>query len=188
MFADCPYLLIATFEGATEIASRTFYGCKHIIYLDIQNVKYIGANTFENCNVVAIDARSMISTKSLPNDSGIILSNEFVESEMTATNLTVYGTPGTYIERYSNYKGYTFVGIPVILQNVPEYITEDSEMVSINVIGFDLTYQWYWNGKKSTEGGTPIKGANGKSYIFTQDDTAPFITAKSPITIPTETL
>ena len=174
MFADCPYLLIATFEGATEIASRTFYGCKNIIYLDIQNVKYIGANTFENCNAVAIDARSMISTKSLPNDSGIILSNEFVESEMTAENLTVYGTPGTYIERYSNYKGYTFVGIPVILQNVPEYVTEDSEMVSINVIGFDLTYQWYWNGKKSTEGGTPIKGANGRSYIFTHEDTAPY--------------
>lgn len=174
MFADCPYLLIATFEGATEIASRTFYGCKYIIYLDIQNVKYIGANTFENCVIMVVNARNLISTKSLPNDSGIILSNEFVESEVTATNLTVYGTPGTYIERYSKYKGYTFIGIPFILTNVPEQITEESEIVTIDVIGFNTTYQWYWNTKKSTEGGTPIKDADGYTYIFTSEDTAPY--------------
>ncbi len=174
MFADCPNLVIATFESATEIASKTFYGCKNLIYVDIRNVKYIGSNVFENCNITAVDARSLISTKSLPNNSGIILSNEFVESEVTAQNLTVYGTPGTYIERYCAYKGYSFIGIPFILNDLPEYITENSEMVTISAIGFDLTYQWYWNGKKSTQGGTPIKDANGKSYIFTQDDTAPY--------------
>lgn len=174
MFADCPYLVIISLDEVTEIASRTFYGCKNIIYLNIQSVKYIGANTFENCVIMAVDARNLISTKSLPNDSGIILSNEFVESEVTATNLTVYGTPGTYIERYSKYKGYTFIGIPFILTNVPELITEESEIVTIDVIGFDTTYQWYWNTKKSTEGGIPIKDANGYTYIFTSEDTAPY--------------
>ncbi len=174
MFADCPNLLIATFESATEIASRTFYGCKRLIYVDIRSVEYIGANTFENCKSIAIDARSLISTKSLPSDSGIILSNQFVESEVIAENLTVYGTPDTYIERYCNYKGYTFVGIPFILTNLPDYITENSEMVTVRAIGFGLTYQWYWNSKKSTQGGTPIKDANSQSYIFTENDTAPF--------------
>ncbi len=174
MFADCPSLLIVTFESATEIASKTFYGCKNLIYVDIRNVKYIGSNVFDNCKITAVDARNLISTKSLPDSSGIILSNEFVESEVTAKNLTVYGTPGTYIERYCAYKGYSFIGIPFILTDLPEYITENSEMVTISAIGFDLTYQWYWNGKKSTQGGTPIKDANGKSYIFTQDDTAPY--------------
>lgn len=174
MFADCPQLIIATFENATEIASRTFYGCKNLIYVDIRSVEYIGANVFDNCKVTAVDARKLISTKSLPNDSGIILSNEFVESEVTAENLTVYGTPNTYIERYCKYKGYTFIGIPFILSETPEYITENSEMVTVRAIGFDLTYQWYWNSKKSTVGGTPIKNANGQSYIFTENDTAPF--------------
>lgn len=174
MFADCPHLLIASFETATEIASRTFLGCKHLIFVDIRNVKYIGSNTFENCKITAVDARKLISTKSLPDDSGIILSNEFVESEVTASNLTVYGTPNTYIERYCKYKGYSFVGIPFILNDLPDYITENSEMVTVRAIGFDLTYQWYWNSKKSTVGGTPIKNANSQSYIFTQADTAPF--------------
>lgn len=174
MFADCPSLIIATFESATSIASKTFYGCRNLIFVDIRSVQYIGANTFENCKITAIDARSLISTKSLPNDSGIILSNRFVESEMTAENLTVYGTPDTYIERYCQYKGYTFVAIPFILTDLPDYITENSEMVTVRAIGFDLTYQWYWNGKKSTQGGTPIKDATSQSYIFTDADTAPF--------------
>ncbi len=174
MFTDCAKLMIVTLESATEIASRTFYGCNNLIFVDIRSVKYLGANVFDNCKITAVDARSLISTKSWPNNSGIILSNEFVESEMTAENLTVYGTPNTYIERYCKYKGYSFIGIPFILNEIPDYITENSETVTINVIGFDLTYQWYWNNKKSTKGGTPIKNANGKSYIFTPDDTAPY--------------
>jgi hypothetical protein len=47
-------------------------------------------------------------------------------------------------------------------------------MITVEAIGFDLEYQWYWNNKNSTVGGTPINGATDKSYTFTQDDTAPF--------------
>jgi hypothetical protein len=45
-------------------------------------------------------------------------------------------------------------------------------------IGFDLEYQWYWNSKKSTDGGTPISGATENAYTFTDSDTAPFYYCK----------
>ncbi len=174
MFTGCPKIEYVYLNGATELQSNTFYNCKSVYYVDLRNIRYVNEYVFNNCKITAVDARSLVSTKSLPSDSGIILSNEFVESQHTAENLIVYGTPGTYIERYCKYKNYTFIGIPLIINDIPDYITENSEMITVNAIGFDLEYQWFWNGKKSTEDGTPIKGATSNSYIFTQEDTAPF--------------
>lgn len=174
MFGNCPKLYMAYLNGAKELGASTFNGCKSMYYLDIRSIEYIKSDAFGSCSITAIDARNLVSTSALPSDSGIILSNEFVEAQGTAENLTVYGTPGTYIERYCKYKGFTFVGVPLIINELPDYITENSEMVTVNAVGFDLEYQWFWNGKNSTEGGTPIDGATENSYIFTQDDTAPF--------------
>lgn len=174
MFTRCPKIEYVYLNGATELQSNTFYNCKSVYYVDLRSIRYVSEYAFNNCRITSVDARSLVSTKSLPSDSGIILSNEFVESQHTAENLIVYGTPGTYIERYCKYKNYNFVGIPLIISDIPDYITENSEMVTVDAIGFDLEYQWFWNGKKSTEGGTPIKGATSSSYIFTPEDTAPF--------------
>lgn len=178
LFANCSKLYVAELSGATELGVNTFNGCKAMYYVDIRNVEYIKTNAFGSCSIMAVDARKLVSTTHLPSDSGIILSNAFVESQNTAENLTVYGTPGTYVERYCEHKGYTFVGIPLIYNEIPEYITENSETVMIFAIGFDLEYQWYWNNKKSTEGGTPISGATENSYTFTQSDTAPYYYCK----------
>ena len=178
MFYNCAKIQVVYLSSATELGLSTFNGCKSIYYIDISGVKYINGDIFGNCSATAINARSLVSSKNLPSNSGIILSNEFVEAQGNAENLIVYGTPGTYVERYSNYKGYTFIGIPLIINDIPDYITENSEMITIEAVGFDLEYQWYWNSKNSTEGGTQIKGANDKSYTFTQNDTAPFYYCK----------
>lgn len=178
LFINCPKLSVAIFSEATELGANTFNGCKAMFYVDIRNVETISNNAFGNCSIMAIDARKLVSTTHLPSDSGIILSNAFVECQNTAENLTVYGTPGTYAERYSNFKGYSFVAIPLIYNEIPEYITENSEMVRIYAIGFDLEYQWYWNSIKSTQGGTPIEGATSDAYTFTYSDTAPYYYCK----------
>ena len=174
MFGNCPMLYMAYLNSAKELGASTFNGCKSMYYLDIRSIEYIKSDAFGSCSITAIDARNLVSTNALPSNSGIILSNEFVEAQGTAENLTVYGTPGTYIERYCKYKGFTFVGVPLIINELPDYVTENSEMVTVNAVGFDLEYQWFWNSKNSTEGGTPIKGATKMAYIFTQDDTAPY--------------
>lgn len=174
MFKTAPDITYIRLNSATDIASSTFRGCHNIYSLNIEKATHINAETFNDCTITFIDARSLVTTDDMPDNSGILLSNNFIESTATATNLTVYGTPGTFVERYSNLKGYNFIGIPLIYKPVPEYVTENSETVYVIAVGFDLTYQWYWNTSKSSENGNAIEGATTMSYTFTDADTAPY--------------
>ncbi len=174
MFYNCPDIATISLPGVETLVINTFNNCKNIYLMDLSGVRYITEDSFRNCKIMFVDLRNLVSTTSMPANSGVMLSNNFIESTATAENLTVYGTPGTYIERYCKYKNYDFVGIPLITNEVPEYITENSEMVTVEAVGFDLEYQWYFNTVNSTEGGTPIEGATEKSYTFTDADNAPF--------------
>ena len=174
MFLHSKNIRIIHLDSVKEIAPGTFGGCNNIFFLDISNIKKAGKNTFSNCKIEFIDARSLETTEDMPDNSGILLSNNFLESSDIAANLIVYGTPGTFVERYANYKGYKFIAIPLIYNEIPDYVTENSETVYINAAGFDLTYQWYSNTVNSTEGGKPIKDAVTSSYTFTEIDTAPY--------------
>ena len=161
-------------NSSTDIDEYTFRGCYDIYYMNLESVKTLKSKSLTYCSAQFIDLRSLVSTDDLPDNSGVMLSNNFIESSDKAENLTVYGTPGTFVERYSVLKGYDFSSIPFIVNEIPEYITENSESVVIKAVGFDLEYQWYWNTKASTENGTPIKGATADTYTFTLEDTAPF--------------
>lgn len=174
MFFNSKNIRSIYLDSATEIAPSTFNGCQNIFFLDIAKIKTIGQHAFNNCKIEFIDARSLETTADMPDNSGILLSNNFIESSDNATNLTVYGTPNTFVERYAKYKGYKFVAIPLIYNELPKYVTENSETVYIHAVGFDLTYQWYKNTVNSTEGGTPIEGATTSSYTFTEADKSPY--------------
>ena len=174
MFFHSKNIRIIQLDSVTEIAPSTFASCNSIFFLDISGIKKIGENAFNNCKIEFIDARSLETSKDLPDNSGILLSNKFIESSDNASNLIVYGTPGTFVERYANHKGYKFISIPLIYNEIPDYVTENSETVYISAAGFDLTYQWYSNTVKSSEGGTPVEGATTSSYTFTEADDAPY--------------
>lgn len=161
-------------NSVTTVAEHTFRGCHDIFFLNLESVTRLEENALAYCTIQFIDARHLETSANMPDNSGILLSNNFIESTDKAENLTVYGTPGTFIERYAKYKGYDFVPIPLIVNAIPEYVTENSETVFIHAVGFDLTYQWYWNTVNSTENGTPIDGATTNSYTFTESDTAPY--------------
>lgn len=174
MFKTSPNISNIFLNSATKIASNTFRGCHNVYLLNLESVQNLDENTFTDCTILFIDARNLITTADMPDNSGILLSNNFIESTDKATNLTVYGTPNTFVERYSKLKGYDFVEIPIIYNTLPEYVTENSEMIYVLAVGFDLTYQWYWNTRPTTENGTPIEGATTMSYTFTDKDTAPY--------------
>ncbi len=161
-------------NSVTTVAENTFRGCHDVFFLNLESVTRLSENALAYCTIRFIDARNLETSADMPDNSGILLSNNFIESTDKAENLTVYGTPDTFVERYAKYKGYAFVPIPVIYNEIPKYVTENSETVFIHAVGFDLTYQWYWNTENSTENGTPIDGATTSSYTFTESDTAPF--------------
>ncbi|MBR3780925.1 MAG: leucine-rich repeat protein [Clostridia bacterium] len=174
MFFNSKNIKSIYLDSVKEIAPSTFNECHSIFFLDISRIESVSANAFNNCTIEFIDARNLQTTADMPDNSGILLSNNFIESSDSAVNLTVYGTPKTFVERYARYKGYGFVPIPLIYNEIPEFITENSETIYIRAVGFDLTYQWYSNTAESTEGGTPIKGATTSSYTFTEADKAPY--------------
>lgn len=174
MFYHSPSIRNIYLNSVSEIAPSTFARCQNIFFLNISSIKTIGQHSFNNCKIEFIDARNLETSADMPDNSGILLSNNFIESTDSATNLTVYGTPNTFVERYAKYKGYNFIAIPLIYNEIPEYVTVNSETIYIHAVGFDLTYQWYKNTVKSTEGGTPIEGATTSSYTFTEADKSPY--------------
>lgn len=174
MFKTAYDVSVVSINSADTIVPYTFRSCRNMYLLEINGVVTLEENALSDCVIRFVDAPNLVSAKNLPSNSGILLSNNFVEAYETAKNLTVYGTKGTFVERYAEYKGYDFVPIPFIYNELPEYITENSERVGISAIGFELQYQWYWNTEPSTESGTPIDGATDSAYTFTSSDTAPY--------------
>lgn len=175
MFMNTPDIYLINLPNVQDIAPYTFRRCKSLFLLVLTNTKQIGEKAFDEANILFIDAQNLVSTESLPDNGGIMLSNKFIESnDEKVEDLTIYGTAGTFIERYAKYKGYNFIEIPFVYNDLPDYVTENSETVDATAIGFDLEYQWFWNTEKSTVGGTPINGAITQYYTFTSDDTAPY--------------
>ncbi len=178
MFISTPDIYIIGLNNAESIAENTFKGCHNIYSLNIENITQLSAGVFNDCTIEFIDARSLVTTDDMPDNSGILLSNNFIESTDKGENMTVYGTKNTFVERYANLKGYNFIEIPLVYSEVPEFVTENSETVYILAAGFDLSYQWYWNTVPETSGGTPIDGATTPSYTFTHTDLAPYYYCK----------
>lgn len=174
MFITSPDITYVILNSANEIEPGTFNGCQKLFYVDLQNVTELKANSMSGCAISFIDLRNLVKADDLPDNSGVMLSNKFLEASDSSENLTVYGTPSTFVQRYAQYKGYDFVSLPVITNEIPGYITSESEMIYVSAVGFNLEYQWYENTESSTETGTPIEGATQASYTFTQNDTAPF--------------
>lgn len=174
MFSSANNISIIHLNGATDIAEYTFRGCNNIFYLNLENVTSLKENALSDCSASFIDLSNLKTAKNLPNNSGIMLSNEFIESTGEAENLTLYSTPNSFIERYAQYKGYQFIPLPIITNKIPENITSSSEIINVSAVGYGLEYQWYKNTENSTEDGEAIEGATSSSYLFTAEDTAPF--------------
>ncbi len=172
MFGSAPNILAASFKSLNSVADNTFSGCNNMMYLNIQSVTSLSELSLANCKIDFIDARNLQTAAAFPNNSGIMLSNNFVEASGTAEALTVYGTTGSLAESFAVNNGYEFLPIPCLYEELPKYINEISGTVTVNAVGFDLTYQWYSNSVNSNENGTPIDGATSKTYTFTENDTA----------------
>lgn len=172
MFGSAPNILAISFKSLKNLADNTLSGCNNIMYLNIQSMTSLSENALSGCKINFIDARSLQSASKLPDNSGIMLSNNFAQATDTASDLTVYGTPGSAAESFATDNNYIFKPIPSLYEELPRTINSESGTVTVNAVGFDLTYQWYSNSVNSNEGGTPIDGAVSKTYTFTEDDTS----------------
>lgn len=174
MFGSAPNILAVSFRNLKTLADNTLSGCNKIMYLNIQSVTVLSELALANCKINFIDARNLQTASALPDNSGIMLSNNFTKASGNASNLTVYGTPGSTAETFANENNYIFNPIPRLYEEIPRTINSESGTVTVSAVGFNLTYQWYSNTVNSNEGGTPIEGATSQTYTFTESDEAFF--------------
>ena len=76
--------------------------------------------------------------------------------------IDIYGTPNTYAEEYANKFNLKFTPLP-LLESEPESMRA-SDSLSVDVLGFNLEYQWYGTNIADNRLGEAIEGANGETF------------------------
>ena len=147
-----------------------------VYYFD--NVKQIGADAFGIYPTARIEFSHIKTAQSLPNSNDeeafpcrciISMPSTFKEctEDTKGRNYKVYGTKGTYSEQWANENGHEFIEISqetAILRDVPMEYTDETQILSPDVIGFNRTYQWYGSLTADNTAGIPIDGATDKDF------------------------
>ena len=193
-FENCSNLISAHFPSITDVEYEAFKGCSSLSMLILSdNVEWLGNSAFYGCeklkylllngpvsldddvflgsSIKRLEMNGLILADSLPivKNSIIAMPSTFYEcSENTkGRNYKVYGTKGTYAEKWADEYGHEFIEISqetAILKDVPMEYTGNGEILSPDVIGFNKTYQWYSNTEPNNTTGTPIEGAASKDF------------------------
>ena len=77
-------------------------------------------------------------------------------------DVDIYGTPNTYAEEYANKFHLKFIPLP-LLESEPDSMRV-TDSVSVDVLGFNLEYQWYGTNIADNRLGEAIEGANGETF------------------------
>lgn len=162
--------------SAKTLGEYAFSGIDTLNYLDISSVEAISTdNVFsETCNIGFIKANNLISTKSLPDKSAILVSSKLTQIDCVPKELTIYGIKDSFAESFANENNHVFIPIPYVDNNLlPNEIT-GSETVTVDAIGFNLTYQWYASYDGSIENGIAIEGAIAETLDISETVYAPY--------------
>lgn len=194
MFEHSENLQTVILPKAENIYAGTFFGCKNLttvefsddlVYLngdvfnDCSSLKYVKLygdfvsqfNTFAGCSLERIEMNRVQILEDLPDTQGCIIAMPSTFNECTedtqGRNYKIYGTKGTYAESWANENGHEFIEISqetAILRDVPMEYTDETQVLSPDVIGFNRTYQWYGSLTADNTAGIPIDGATDKDF------------------------
>lgn len=163
-FMNCSALQEINLPNVTNIGDFAFSGCENLRKIDLSGIKTIDSeNVFANVSPDFVDLRNLESTKSLPDNSSVLFSSKLSEIECFPENLNIYGTQGTYAEKYANENGYTFIPVPYVQNDLPETAVM-SDTLTVETIGINLSYQWYGANSPKYSNGIAIKGATESCF------------------------
>ena len=74
MFKNTPNIMMIDLSGVENLERFTFRGCNNIFLLGLGSVEHIQKNAFDGSTIMFIDARNLVSTESMPENGGIMLS------------------------------------------------------------------------------------------------------------------
>lgn len=153
------------------VGELAFDGCASLEYLLLEGDPKIQSNAFYNCGLKRLEFNKVTALGDLPENEGCILAlpSTFAScsKDTKGLNYKVYGTKGTYAETWANENGHEFIEISqetALLQDVPMEYTDETQVLSPDVIGFNRTYQWYGSYTADNTSGEPVEGATEKEF------------------------
>lgn len=163
-FYKCSTLKYAELPKAATIGKNAFLYCSALEYVDISNVKEVGNQAFW-CGLKGI---------AVPKSCTVIGQNAFMTEVGGGKGkvMKIYTSSAAPVRQNSNYKQYEgspyysdLVGnAPAIKQDTTA--DEIDNTLSVQVYGFNMTYQWYKNtaGTNNVSVSQTIPGATGRTY------------------------
>ena len=175
-FYNCSELEYINMPALLAVPKQAFdsYGVNPIAeprFFYLNSVTRIGENAFGKNLTARLELSHLETAQSLPQTEGCVIAipSTFKEctEDTTGRNYKVYGTKGTYAEEWANANGHEFIEISqetALLQDVPMEYTDETQVLSPDVIGFNRTYQWYGSFTAENTAGEPIEGATEKAF------------------------
>lgn len=149
-FYDCQSLKEINLPNVTSIHPYAFFRCLSLKHLDLPKVEILYDDSISYCRLEYLRLYESKTIESLPlNNCKVLIpsttnSISFIGGDNSL--YTIYGTSGTYAEKWatSNHSNYSteFIPVPELLSSLPDSICS-GESISLDAIGFNLTYQWY---------------------------------------------
>lgn len=172
-FYNCISLKNVTIDSAHTIKDEAFLGCEELKYLYLPNVKYVGEDVFRSSAVENIFFGALEETYSIPVVDSVIAipsTATVIEENRGGAHLKIYGTKGTYAEEWANsehkYCTSEFISLPLITDDLPLEISEDESKLTIDAIGFNLSYQWYGSIDGTTENSVILEGEDKEELVL----------------------
>ena len=163
--------------GVEEIHADDFISSRgNMEYLDISGCRTISSSTAfaSSGSIGLINAPRLVSAASLPNRSAILTSGLLTSLPADLEEMTFYGVPGSYAEQYANENGHIFIPIPYIdNESVPDSIDRE-EIIVVDVIGYNLIYQWFASYDGSTENAVLLEGETDNMLDISSVKKAPY--------------
>lgn len=175
-FYNCFELEYINMPALLTVPAQAFdsYGINPILkprFFCLDSVTRIGENAFGKNLTARLELSHLETSQSLPQTEGCVIAMPSTFKECTedtvGRNYKVYGTKGTYAEKWANANGHEFIEISqetALLQDVPMEYTDETQVLSPDVIGFNRTYQWYGSFTADNTAGEPIEGATEKAF------------------------
>ena len=174
-FYNCDALEYINMPSLLSIPGKAFNGIVIDYITDyrffrLDSVSQIAANAFGAYPTSRIEFSHLETANSLPQTENCIVAMPSTfkkcNEKTIGRNYKVYGTKDTYAEKWAIENGHEFIEISqetALFQDVPlEYTGE--ETLTVDVIGFNRTYQWYSSNVADNTSGTPIDGATDKEF------------------------
>lgn len=167
-FYDCQALKEINLPNVTSIHPYAFFRCFSLKHLDLPKAEIIYDDSISYCRLEYLRLYESKTIESLPlnNCTVLIPSTTNSISFISGNNsyYTIYGTSDTYAEEWAtgNHSNYSteFIPVPALLSSLPDSVCS-GESISLDAIGFNLTYQWYG---VNDNGEHTIKGAIESNY------------------------